>query len=831
MISLLIGIGVSLLMAGYNYAVNRSAMKKAAREKNETVFDQPDVPVVDEKSTIPVIFGTVKLTGPNVVWWYREPDQSKKNTRFQSGSNTGYDYYNYQIGLHLVFCHGPVDGIEAIYRGENERFSWVQDIDTHVPVHTIVPQGSGARGSIHEVPMRLYFGRDDHPQDPYLAVRLPTPMNLITYRGVFSVVFGSAEYDKTTWRGHLPIKRGEELPPISAVVWRGPKMPNGGANPSWIIEDILTNKDWGRGYEPSQIDRGSFDKAAAWLDSEGFGLCFVITDQTPADEMIDEINRHIDGAVQVDRRTGKIRLRLIREYNTQPIGYEPDPSPVELDDTNITEPPVFLRPSSGEMPTVQAVTFRRRGRGIGDQDGTGWWGEEADVLSIFAHDTAGAVARGKVDAPPLDYPGIPNSELAARVAQRDLRANSTPRASIELSVTGPAGQNIYAGDTIKVTYPKYGIDGVVFRVTSSDIGTLTDGTVQIQAVEDVFSFDRPSIVPQDPPPLSPALPTAHQAGFEMPYWMRTRSLPEIERVQDFEDFKVALAAEKPSGMLDFVLYADDVPGLAGPFSPMITTTGVLTDSYGLVYGNQPSDSEVGWAGDFDFDPVSDPGSVWLVSSINGQEIVKMNYFSESSQTIGIYRGMLDTIPIFHPAGAKMYRIADASWYTELATKNTTSASVELKAASRTMMGVQLDPLDAPAYLLYTYDRAMRPLPPALMSASVLGSSTRVAWRYRDVLSTPKRQDDIADDYRADVKDIYYILTISGRDSLGDFREFRTVTIDTPEGDPAQEFIYTYPMESADSGLPLGVLSSTLLFSIVTVEDGVHSFENRFQIYR
>lgn len=74
------------------------------------------VPTAQEGRPIPVIFGTVKLAGPNVVWYgdllVRPITKKVKTGLFSSDKvTTGYRYY---MGLHLGLCHGEVDEIVAI---------------------------------------------------------------------------------------------------------------------------------------------------------------------------------------------------------------------------------------------------------------------------------------------------------------------------------------------------------------------------------------------------------------------------------------------------------------------------------------------------------------------------------------------------------------------------------------------------------------------------------------------------------------------------------------------------------------------------------------------
>jgi hypothetical protein len=85
------------------------------------------VPTAEEGRPIPVLYGTVKLEGPNVVWW-DEPNAVDNKESYKSGlwgtdwAHKGYFYY---FSMHVVLCAGPLDGIEAILF--EDHIAWVGD--------------------------------------------------------------------------------------------------------------------------------------------------------------------------------------------------------------------------------------------------------------------------------------------------------------------------------------------------------------------------------------------------------------------------------------------------------------------------------------------------------------------------------------------------------------------------------------------------------------------------------------------------------------------------------------------------------------------------------
>ena len=82
-------------------------------------------------------------------------------------------------------------------------------------------------------------------------------------------------------------------------------------NPAHIIRECLTDTNWGMGYPESDIDDVSFTAAADKLYSESMGISMLWSQQTSIEDFVEEIIRHIDAALYVDRTTGKFVLKPI----------------------------------------------------------------------------------------------------------------------------------------------------------------------------------------------------------------------------------------------------------------------------------------------------------------------------------------------------------------------------------------------------------------------------------------------------------------------------------------------------------------------------------------
>src|SRR5882672_6809189 len=76
-------------------------------------------PTAEEGRPIPVVFGTVDITGPNVLWYGDLRVRTIKKSTLFSTQITGY---RYDIGFHIGVCLGPVDEISKVVWGDKTAF-------------------------------------------------------------------------------------------------------------------------------------------------------------------------------------------------------------------------------------------------------------------------------------------------------------------------------------------------------------------------------------------------------------------------------------------------------------------------------------------------------------------------------------------------------------------------------------------------------------------------------------------------------------------------------------------------------------------------------------
>lgn len=456
----------------------------------------------------------------------------------------------------------------------------------------------------------------------------------------------------------------------------------GTMNPAHIIRECLTDPDWGMGYQDADIDDTSFTAAADTLYDEKLGMCIMWERQNPIEDFIEEIKRHVNAEVFVDRTTGKFVMKLIRD------DYD-EGSLITLDKTNVEKVTEFKRPTFGELNNAVTVNF--------------WDIQLGETSTITVQDIALAQQQGNTIQTTVQYRGFVSSQIATRVAQRDLTVLSTPLISCTLYANRIA-EDFNLGSVFKFDWPEYGVEGVVMRVTGINYGDGKKNRIRINCVQDVFSLPNESFIPDVPPewedPTQEPTPVTAQIAFEVPYF---------ELVQQQSQTAVDdLIASNPQ--LGYLGVAAARPASSALNARLFTDSGPGYEEVGLV----------------DFCPsailaedISEVQETFEISDANELENVEMGtWFQLGTELLAIVsivgttatvqRGVLDTVPVAHTTGEVLYfwdayAEGDPTEYVE-------TDSIDVKLATVTGGG-QLELADAPSSTVVMDTRAYRPYPP------------------------------------------------------------------------------------------------------------------------
>lgn len=468
---------------------------------------------------------------------------SKKQT-------VGYRYY---FGVHMGICRGPVNELVEVRVGD--RSAWPYASQKPITKTAIVPAPGGrgfnfgivtysAAESYTPPPItysqpvligasRIFGGEDkeggiqgwmwcmfgEPTQTPPPELQAMLGGNVPGFRGMFTVFFDgliaclnpypkpwkfrvrrtTAGWDGTVFRSDIAkivIQNYIETPTITS----SPDIH--AMNPAHIIYEVLTNREWGRGLDPSRLNTDSFEEAAETLYAEGFGLCLKWSRRDAISSFIQNVLDHIAGTIYTDRSTALLTLKLIRgdyDESTLPL-FDETSGLLEIRDYDVA--------SIGGSINEVVVTY------TDPLDNTDKTVRVHNIASVQA-------AGGSYNSLKKTYSGVPTSALALRLAQRDLRANSLALRKFTLSLDRRA-ISINPGDAFRIQSTSRGLKTMVVRAGRVENGTLNSGKITITAVQDAFSMPSNSFVidefPQwEPPSITPCV--AQHKVFEVPYFL------------------------------------------------------------------------------------------------------------------------------------------------------------------------------------------------------------------------------------------------------------------------------------------------------------------------
>lgn len=484
-------------------------------------------------------------------------------------------------------------------------------------------------------------------------------------------------------------------------------------NPAHIIYECLTDSEWGMGYPTAAIDSDSFTAAADALYAENFGLSLLWNRQETIENFLGIILNHIGGILYVRPDTGAFALKLIRaDYDRETLPTYGPSTLISADD--------YQRQAWGE--TINEITVIYTDIASGKD------------TSITVQDAANILAQGGVVAQQRNYPGIRRPFLAQRVAMRDLNSASTPLAKVKLTATRAAWQ-VFPGDVFRLTWPEYDIDDVVYRVLAVNRGTLTDGQIVIDAVEDVFGLPENTYLVDQPSewedPSSDPAAAPYRAVVEAPYWDLARNLSaaDLDYVDALSGYLETLAV-RPSG--DAVNYS--IHTRTGAAAYVETGNGDFCPSAIVVPALTKTTTAITLSSGVDLDLVTVGGYAVIEN-----EYVLVSAIDAGAGTATISRGVLDTVPAEHAAGSRIwfadgYVGFDGIEYAD-------GETLDVKMCPLTGRG-ELDASLAPVNILTFDQRQYRPYPPGNLKfdgvayPEDLNSSSDVVltWAHRDRLS-------------------------------------------------------------------------------------------------
>jgi hypothetical protein len=499
--------------------------------------------------------------------------------------------WKYSFGIHMGLGRGPVNSIVAIKVGD--KMAWEGDQQDTGTIYINKPDlfgGDNQEGGV-QGNLQVMMGKPDQKAVPALVAMLghalPGFRRMVT--GFFDgTIASNSPYPKkwafrvrrTTkgWQDDAPWYPEKAMIPMEGDsvkietttvtdlendgMWKWypqttteisyVKPPIHAMNPAHMIYECLTNREWGRGLPASAINIASFTQCADVLAEEGFGLCMKWSRRDSLDSFVQTVIDHIGAAIYADRETSLLTLKLIRkDYDvaTLPI-YDSDSGILAITENEASS----LGPAVNEVVVEYTDPISNETRTVNCQN----------LASLQA-------TRGVFNSIKKEYPGLPNGALARRVGQRELRLNAMSLRRFTIKFDRRAWRIPPAG-VIRIRDLVRGIQDVVVRVGRVEDGTLTDGTITITAVQDVFGMPSASFIGTQPPnPVKPnnAPALLNHRAFEVPYFILAGSMSPADFAHVADDAGyIGTVVEKPTDLsLAYNLYVKDGAPTPDEFPP------------------------------------------------------------------------------------------------------------------------------------------------------------------------------------------------------------------------------------------------------------------------
>lgn len=454
------------------------ALAPKPRAPKAAAIEDFQFPTAEEGRPIPVVFGTVDISGPNCLWY---GDLDVKKIKKRSGFSKQTVGYKYFLGFHLGLCHGEADEVSRVRWGEKTAFTGSITANGSGSINQPGLFGGEEREGGIVGNFDVMFGGNAQTANVYLSGQMLG--DTTAYRGIVSFVWKKGYIGTTPYVKPIEVRVKRIHKGWQGAEWYPEKaeLPGGLMNPAHIIYQTLTDTEWGCGVPASFLNDAVWRDTADTFYDEGFGLALVWNQQSTIQQFIQIIVDHCAANLALRNDTGQYELTAIRG------DYDPDDL-ITLDPSNVVELQDYQRPGWGE--TVNEVTLVYTDPDTGKD------------TTIAAHDLGNQAAQQKNIPQTVELKGIRNHTTAQAVVQRELQSRSTPLGKGTLVANRDAWRLPY-GEVFKLTWPERELEQVVHRVLSINRGKLQENTVVVEFVEDIYALELAEVLttnPVDPDP-------------------------------------------------------------------------------------------------------------------------------------------------------------------------------------------------------------------------------------------------------------------------------------------------------------------------------------------
>jgi hypothetical protein len=237
-------------------------------------------------------------------------------------------------------------------------------------------------------------------------------------------------------------------------------------------------------------------------------------------------------------------------------------------------------------------------------------------------------------------------------------------------LTSRKGFQLRPGDVIAVTWPDFGIEKIIMRVQKFDLGTLEDGEIAIDLIQDRFAVSHTIYASPQPSafvrPSIEATPIAEQQIIEIPRWLAAQGVIAGD-VSFEEDKRLIYLAKQPTAsdlLFDALVSIDGGATYSEDSSNAeFAEAALIAEEYGAMDTGPLKIKEV-----TDSTILANASSTQVRAGANmlivGDEIIAYETFTDNldgSYTLNtVWRGLLDTSPRRHEVDARVFFLSNSA---------------------------------------------------------------------------------------------------------------------------------------------------------------------------
>lgn len=636
-----------------------------------------DVPTATEDRPKPLWVGTVRHKSPNCIWYGDYSAKAIKNKVNAIGVIASFGAallsrqvigYKYNLGFQLDLGWGQLDEILKITL--NDKEAWTGSASTgNITIDKPTLFGGETEGQNNggfQSTVTIYPGNGTQDADPYVVAKSgATP----AYRNDILLVFKSLSGSSGAYVGN-----SAAIPEISVDARRCPNQlgVTGGkhvidtydANPVCALYEFMTRKsnEFGGGFSSIQFNLDNWLAVAETIHTEGIGISRMFDQTGEVETIINDYLNLINGVININMTTGKFELVLAR------LDYDPDDI-IELGDDDILEVTSYKRGSWIETFNEVKLSYIDRTQNF-------------ESIPIAAQDGANSSGQAEVRSTTTKIEGLSNPTTANKALWHELKVLSTPLATITLKVNR-LGFALYGGAVFKWVGTRYGVAGMIFRVTEVDNGTLESNAIELKAIQDIFAVGSTAYLPPDPstwvPPVTTATNITVERAIEQPHFFHATDNTRV----------CAVASPANEAQLAYDLWSHDaaLDYVKRTSENTFTPTGTLQIAYPSTAYNTSSQLIVTPTWGMDDLPATVTEDD-IAAGLGGLLIIGDEVLAYESYAIvgddyvfdGVWGGLLDTVMSTHALGDRVWFISegvalDPTNYVDPATVKVKLASI------------------------------------------------------------------------------------------------------------------------------------------------------------